>query len=47
MNKILLITCIITIVMMIPISFSTEERFLENCKNKNTVMLKNLFEFWR
>jgi len=45
-NKIFIFLCLITISLMIPISFTTETTFLENLTSSVTVFLKNIFEFW-
>ncbi|MBR3696722.1 MAG: hypothetical protein IKM97_00380 [Clostridia bacterium] len=45
-NKLFLVAMIATILIMIPISFTTEENFLINNKSSQTVFLKNFFEFW-
>ena len=45
-NKLYFILCIITILLMIPISFTTENNFLTNYGIDFTVYLKNIFEFW-
>lgn len=45
-NKIFLILCVLTLLIMTPISLTTESNFLVNLTNNTTVYLKNLFEFW-
>lgn len=45
-NKIFFILTITTILLMIPISLTTENNFLENFASNTTVFLKNIFEFW-
>ena len=45
-NKLYLILCIITIILMIPISFTTENNFLTNFGSDSTIYIKNIFEFW-
>lgn len=45
-NKLFLIATIVTILIMIPISFTTEGNFLTNNASTQTVFLKNIFEFW-
>lgn len=45
-NKIMLVLCVLTMILMIPISFSTEKDFLTNFASDFTIYLKNLFEFW-
>ena len=45
-NKIFLIITIATIIIMIPISFTTERNFLIDDTSSQTVFLKNIFEFW-
>lgn len=45
-NKLFLILTLATILIMIPISFTTESNFLINFTNSNTVFFKNIFEFW-
>ena len=45
-NKLFLVLTLATILIMIPISFTTEANFLINFINSNTVFLKNIFEFW-
>ena len=45
-KKIFITLSILTIIIMIPISFTTESNFLINLKSPLTVYLKNLFEFW-
>lgn len=46
LNKLFLVICIATILIMIPISFTTEVNFLSNLRSQITVFLKNMFEFW-
>lgn len=46
-NKIFLILCISTILIMLPISLSTDFSLLTNLTRDTTVSFKNLFEFWR
>ena len=46
-NKVFLILCITTILIMIPISFTTEVNFLTDLRRPITVFLKNVFEFWK
>ena len=45
-NKIFLILCITTIILMVPIGLTTEKNFLTNMTSDLTVYLKNIFEFW-
>lgn len=45
-NKIFLILCIFTIVIMLPVGLTTESNFLINLKSQTTVFFKNIFEFW-
>lgn len=45
-KKLFLIICIVTICLMIPISFTTEQNFLINLRSSVTVFFKNTFEFW-
>lgn len=45
-NKIFLILCVITIVIMIPISLTTENNLLMNLGSDTTAFLKTVFEFW-
>lgn len=45
-NLIFAILCITTIIIMIPISFTTEKEFLTNLASDVTVYLKCIFEFW-
>lgn len=45
-NRLFAYISIITILLMLPISFTTECNFLVNFKNDTTVTLKNFFEFW-
>lgn len=45
-NKLFLIITIATILIMIPISFTTERNFLIDNTSSQTVFLKNIFEFW-
>lgn len=45
-NKIFLILCITTILLMLPLSLTTESSFLSNFASNVSVALKNIFEFW-
>lgn len=45
-NKIFLILCITTILIMIPISFTTENNLLMNLASDTTAFFKTIFEFW-
>ncbi len=46
-NKVFLMLCIATILIMIPISFTSEANFLTDLRSFITVYLKNMFEFWK
>ena len=46
-NKIFLMLCIATILIMIPISFTSEANFLTDLRSFITVYFKNMFEFWK
>lgn len=46
-NTIFLALCISTILIMLPISLTTEREILSNLTRDITVCLKNTFEFWR
>ena len=46
-NKIFLILCITTIIIMVPLSLTTEYDLLNDLTKDTTVIFKNLFEFWR
>jgi len=45
-NKLFMIICLATIIIMVPISLTTEVNLLTNLRNPLTVYLKNMFEFW-
>lgn len=45
-NKIFLILCLSTIIIMLPLSLNSQANFLTNLKSDTTVFFKNLFEFW-
>ena len=45
-NRVFFILCMITILILIPISLTTEENFLTNFASDTTAFLKNIFEFW-
>lgn len=45
-NKIFLILCVATIILMLPISLTTESNFLVDFSSDTTAFLKNIFEFW-
>lgn len=45
-NKIFLGICMATILLMIPLSLSTENGFLSNFGSDTSVYFKNIFEFW-
>lgn len=45
-NKIFLSLCIATILLMIPLSLSTESSYLNNFASDISVFWKNIFEFW-
>lgn len=45
-NKIFLILCVATIIIMLPISLTTESNFLIDFSSDTTAFLKNIFEFW-
>jgi hypothetical protein len=45
-NKIFCILAVATILIMIPISLTTENNFLVNLTSSTTVFFKNIFEFW-
>ena len=45
-NKLFVILSVITIIMMMGISFTTENNFLINYTSSITVFWKNIFEFW-
>lgn len=45
-NKIFLVLCISTILIMIPINLTTENNFLTNFGSNTTVFWNNIFEFW-
>lgn len=45
-NKIFLILCITTMLLMLPLSLTTESSFLSNFASNVSVALKNIFEFW-
>ena len=45
-NKLYFLIMIVTILIMIPISFTTEGNFLIDNTSSQTVFLKNIFEFW-
>ena len=45
-NTIFLSLCVATIIIMLPLSLTTEGNFLTNLTSDTTVFLKNLFEFW-
>lgn len=45
-NKIFLILCIATILLMLPLSLTTESSFLSNFASDVSVYWKNVFEFW-
>lgn len=46
-NKVFLMLCIATILIMIPISFTSEANFLTDLRSFITVYFKNMFEFWK
>ena len=45
-NKIFLILCITTILLMLPLGLTTESSLLSNFASDVSVALKNIFEFW-
>ena len=45
-NKIFILLCVATILIMLPISLTTEGNFLTNFASDTTVFFKNIFEFW-
>ena len=45
-NRVFFILCMITILILIPISLTTEENFLTKFASDTTAFLKNIFEFW-
>ncbi len=45
-NKIFMLLCLATIIIMLPITLTTENKFLTNQSSKVTITLKNIFEFW-
>lgn len=45
-KKIAMLLCIVTIIIMFPLSLTTESNFLSNFASDLTVYLKNIFEFW-
>lgn len=45
-QKIVMLLCISTIIIMLPLSLTTENNFLSNFASDFTVYLKNIFEFW-
>lgn len=45
-NKIFMILCVATILIMLPLSLTTESSLLSNLTSDTTVFLKNIFEFW-
>ncbi len=45
-NSIFLILCVATIIIMLPISLTTERNFLVDFSSDTTAFLKNIFEFW-
>lgn len=45
-NKIFLVLCVATLLIMIPINLTTENNFLTNFGSNTTVFLNNIFEFW-
>lgn len=45
-EKIFVILCITTILIMLPISLTTENNFLINFGSDTSVFFKNIFEFW-
>ena len=45
-NNIFLLLCISTIIIMIPISLTTESNFLASNSRDLTIFFKNIFEFW-
>lgn len=45
-NKLYLILCITTVLIMLPIGLTTESNFLLDLRSSCTVFLKNIFEFW-
>ena len=46
MHKLFLVLCVLTILLMLPINFTTENNYLTNFGNDFSVYLKNIFEFW-
>ena len=45
-HKIAIILCLATIIIMLPLSLTTESELLNNFASDVTVYLKNVFEFW-
>ncbi len=45
-NRVFMILCFSTIIIMLPLSLTTEANLLTNLTCDGTVFLKNLFEFW-
>lgn len=45
-NKVFLILCLATILILLPIGLTTENNFLIDLRSSCTVFFKNIFEFW-
>ena len=45
-NKVFLILCLATILILLPIGLTTERNFLIDLRSSCTVFFKNIFEFW-
>ena len=45
-NKIFMILCVTTILIMLPLNLTTESDLLSNLTKDTTIFLKNIFEFW-